>query len=112
MTTTNLIDKNSGRLYSLDALRGFDMFWIMGAEEIVHSLFKATNNSFFEAFSIQLSHPDWNGSRCSWPEIRVAPRWRWRNRDQGVGTPPCCHAAPRLAQVATLAGAPGGPAYA
>ena len=61
MTTTNFTDKNSGRLYSLDALRGFDMFWIMGAEEIVHSLFKATNNSFFEAFSIQLSHPDWNG---------------------------------------------------
>jgi hypothetical protein len=23
------------RLYSLDALRGFDMFWIMGSDEIV-----------------------------------------------------------------------------
>jgi hypothetical protein len=26
------------RLYSLDALRGFDMFWILGAEEIINSL--------------------------------------------------------------------------
>ncbi len=61
MTTTNLTNQHNGRLYSLDALRGFDMFWIMGAEEIVHSLFKATNSSFFEAFSTQLTHPDWNG---------------------------------------------------
>ncbi|WP_423146603.1 acyltransferase family protein [Rubrolithibacter danxiaensis] len=49
------------RLYSLDALRGFDMFWIMGAEEIFHSLFKATGSPFFGAISNQLTHPDWNG---------------------------------------------------
>src|SRR3954471_3673821 len=49
------------RLYSLDALRGFDMFWIMGAEEIVHSLFKATGSPFWGAFSNQLTHPAWNG---------------------------------------------------
>lgn len=53
----------SQRLYSLDALRGFDMFWIMGAEEIVHSMYKATGStsSFWGAFSNQLTHPDWNG---------------------------------------------------
>jgi predicted acyltransferase len=51
----------SQRLYSLDALRGFDMFWIMGAEEIVHGLAKATGGSFWQAFSQQLTHPDWNG---------------------------------------------------
>src|SRR6187549_640796 len=49
------------RLYSLDALRGFDMFWIMGAEEIVHTMAKATGNSFWQGFSTQLTHPDWNG---------------------------------------------------
>ena len=38
------------RLYSLDALRGFDMFWIMGAEEIVNSLSKATGSSFWAVF--------------------------------------------------------------
>ncbi len=61
MSTTNLTNRIPGRLYSLDALRGFDMFWIMGAEEIVHGLFKVTNNSFFESFSIQLTHPAWDG---------------------------------------------------
>ena len=49
------------RLYSLDALRGFDMFWIMGAEEIVHAMAKATGSSFWQGFSEQLTHPAWNG---------------------------------------------------
>src|SRR5436190_11545074 len=52
---------NPQRLYSLDALRGFDMFWIMGAEEIVHSLAKTTGSSFWAGFSNQLTHPAWNG---------------------------------------------------
>jgi predicted acyltransferase len=51
----------SQRLYSLDALRGFDMFWIMGAEEIVHNIAKVTGSSFMEAFAIQLTHPAWHG---------------------------------------------------
>ncbi len=49
------------RLYSLDALRGFDMFWIMGAEEIFHSLFKITGSPFWGAIAHQLTHPAWNG---------------------------------------------------
>src|SRR3954453_8989360 len=49
------------RLYSLDALRGFDMFWIMGAEEIFHALAKATGSPVWGAVSNQLTHPDWNG---------------------------------------------------
>src|SRR5450432_2721237 len=51
----------SQRLYSLDALRGFDMFWIMGAEEIFHTMAKATNASFWAVLSNQFTHPDWNG---------------------------------------------------
>ncbi|MDH4092543.1 MAG: DUF5009 domain-containing protein [Cyclobacteriaceae bacterium] len=51
----------SKRLYSLDALRGFDMFWIMGAEEIFHGLAKITESPFFLAISNQLTHPDWHG---------------------------------------------------
>jgi predicted acyltransferase len=58
---THSIKDASQRLYSLDALRGFDMFWIMGAEEIVHTIATATGNSFWQAFSTQLTHPDWNG---------------------------------------------------
>ena len=49
------------RLYSLDALRGFDMFWIMGAEDIFNALAKATGWPFFEAIANQLTHPAWNG---------------------------------------------------
>ncbi|MBS1915962.1 MAG: DUF5009 domain-containing protein [Bacteroidetes bacterium] len=49
------------RLYSLDALRGFDMFWIMGAEEIFHAMSKATGSPFWGAIANQLTHPDWNG---------------------------------------------------
>ncbi len=49
------------RLYSLDALRGFDMFWIIGGEEIFHNLFKITGSSFWGAISNQFTHPDWNG---------------------------------------------------
>src|SRR5690606_18337287 len=49
------------RLYSLDALRGFDMFWIMGADTIVHRLAKATDSSFWNVISIQMEHPQWNG---------------------------------------------------
>jgi predicted acyltransferase len=37
------------------------MFWIMGAEETFHALFKATNAPFWGAFSNQFSHPEWNG---------------------------------------------------
>ncbi len=49
------------RLYSLDALRGFDMFWIMGAEEIFHKMAEITNAPFWGALSNQFSHPEWNG---------------------------------------------------
>jgi predicted acyltransferase len=49
------------RLYSLDALRGFDMFWIMGAEEIFHGMAKATGSSFWKAIANQFTHPAWNG---------------------------------------------------
>jgi len=51
------------RLYSLDALRGFDMFWIMGAEHIVQSVAKVTGSSFWAGFEHQLTHPDWHGFR-------------------------------------------------
>ena len=52
---------NHNRLYSLDALRGFDMLWIMGGAEIIHTLYTATGSSFLGTVSTQLSHPDWNG---------------------------------------------------
>ncbi len=52
------------RLLSLDALRGFDMFWIIGGEEIFHLLAKTTSWPWVVAVSYQLNHPDWNGFRA------------------------------------------------
>lgn len=49
------------RLLSLDALRGFDMFWIMSGEGVVHALAKATNWPVLLWMSGQLHHTDWNG---------------------------------------------------
>ena len=48
----------SPRLYSLDALRGFDMFWIIGGEELFHTMAKIyPNSSFWGALSNQFEHP-------------------------------------------------------
>lgn len=49
------------RLESLDALRGFDMFWIIGAEEIFHNMAEITEVPFWQALSVQFTHPAWNG---------------------------------------------------
>ena len=51
----------SQRLYSLDALRGFDMFWIIGAEEIFHKMAEITNSPFWNSLSVQFIHPAWHG---------------------------------------------------
>ena len=58
---SNILIKQSERLYSLDALRGFDMFWIMGAEDIFYNLNKATGSPVFGAIAEELTHPAWNG---------------------------------------------------
>lgn len=52
---------NSQRLYSLDALRGFDMFWIIGAEEIFHRMAEITDSTVWIALSNQFHHPAWHG---------------------------------------------------
>ncbi len=56
----NLTPTNQ-RLYSLDALRGFDMFWIMGAEEIFFRLAEITKAPLWMTMADQFTHPDWHG---------------------------------------------------
>lgn len=51
----------SQRLYSLDALRGFDMFWIMGADSVFHHLAEVTDRPFWQEMAIQMDHPAWDG---------------------------------------------------
>lgn len=53
--------QSSHRLASLDALRGFDMFWIIGAEPLVHALMKTSDANWAKAISRQLTHKDWEG---------------------------------------------------
>ena len=49
------------RLYSLDALRGFDMFWIMGGEGIFIGLASLTGWPIFQWWAGQLEHVPWHG---------------------------------------------------
>jgi predicted acyltransferase len=51
----------SKRLYSLDALRGFDMFWIMGGEGIFIALASLTGWPIFQWCAKQLDHVPWHG---------------------------------------------------
>ena len=50
-----------GRLLSLDALRGFDMLWIIGGSSIITALANYTNAGWLKAIGEQMEHVKWNG---------------------------------------------------
>jgi predicted acyltransferase len=54
-------EAGGGRLVSLDALRGFDMFWIIGADWLAHSIGKISDHPVVRLVSSQLEHKDWEG---------------------------------------------------
>lgn len=51
------------RLMSLDALRGFDMFWIAGADAFGHAFERVANGPVSHAIAAQLEHVEWEGFR-------------------------------------------------
>ncbi len=53
------------RLASLDALRGFDMLWIMGGDSIGHALdhLQGADSGVLHTLSTQLNHVEWEGFR-------------------------------------------------
>ena len=55
------VPSTSSRLLSLDALRGFDMFWIVGAEDIVHALSNISRRGPVSFLSGELQHKAWEG---------------------------------------------------
>jgi predicted acyltransferase len=58
----NAADLPSGRLVSLDALRGLDMFWIIGGEEILRAIADTMNWPALTALVYRnTEHPEWNG---------------------------------------------------
>lgn len=53
----------SARIVSVDALRGFDMFWIVGADHFARALGKISESPAAQIFSTQLKHVGWEGFR-------------------------------------------------
>lgn len=53
--------KQSRRLLSLDALRGFDMFFIMGGASLFVALATLFPNPFFQVIGDQMHHVKWDG---------------------------------------------------
>src|SRR5690349_10674494 len=51
----------STRLVSVDALRGFDMFWIMGGDTAVRSLPAIHDSAFTRGLAAQMEHCEWAG---------------------------------------------------
>jgi len=50
-----------GRLLSVDVLRGFDMFWIIGGTTIFFNLRDLMDNAVTQAIAGQLDHAAWDG---------------------------------------------------
>jgi predicted acyltransferase len=61
MEQVNALPKKPERLMSLDALRGFDMFWIIGGGAIFEALAKFTNWPILNWWAVQLQHVHWEG---------------------------------------------------
>jgi predicted acyltransferase len=53
----------SSRVNSVDALRGFDLFWIIGAEAVLKSLNRIFDSPTTNFISTQLNHVEWTGFR-------------------------------------------------
>ena len=64
MKTEILKPISKERLHSLDALRGFDMFWIVGGGALIGALAKATDWNWLHVLAEQTHHVEWNGFRA------------------------------------------------
>jgi predicted acyltransferase len=51
----------SSRVLSIDSLRGFDMFWIIGGERILRKLDEAAGTPLTSFLAAQVEHVDWFG---------------------------------------------------
>lgn len=55
------LTKNDGRVVAIDALRGFDMFWIVGGRELLLALVGIFSQPVPHWLEDQLSHRKWEG---------------------------------------------------
>lgn len=56
-------DPAQARLLSIDALRGFDMFWIVGGDALGRAIFSRIDSPLAERLATQLTHVEWEGFR-------------------------------------------------
>src|SRR5262245_17871172 len=63
VAATEPVATDSPRLVSVDALRGFDMFWIMGADSLGHALAHMSGGPVLQVIGTQLDHVAWEGFR-------------------------------------------------
>lgn len=61
MTTKTLHSDPEKRLHSLDALRGFDMFWITGGSYLITVIANYTGAAWLNPVVEQMEHVPWNG---------------------------------------------------
>jgi len=53
--------RGQDRLVSIDALRGFDMFWIIGGGAVLSKLVNVWDNPVTRTIQVQLRHVQWEG---------------------------------------------------
>ncbi len=58
---TNTAVEKRERLNSLDTLRGFDMLWIIGGDELISVLAKVTGWNWMDPLAQQMHHASWAG---------------------------------------------------
>ncbi|OHB53081.1 MAG: hypothetical protein A2Y07_04585 [Planctomycetes bacterium GWF2_50_10] len=57
------VSKSQQRILSIDALRGFDMFWLIGGAELMLSFDQVFHNQFTRWLALQFQHTTWAGPR-------------------------------------------------
>ena len=61
MTSNIQTPENKSRLHSLDALRGFDMFWIIGGGTLIEVLARLFPSGWLQSLAAQMEHVPWIG---------------------------------------------------
>jgi len=61
MATPSEATAAGGRVRSIDALRGFDMFWLIGGQELVLILSALFIKPLHAVLKVQLDHAAWEG---------------------------------------------------
>jgi predicted acyltransferase len=73
-TPTGRPSPTAARLTSLDAFRGFTMFWIVGGTSLVTGLQALGTNPVLRGIEYELQHTPWRGLRfydCIWPSFML-----------------------------------------